>query len=334
MIDRAVIDKVAWAEDPTVLISHTTMGPALLKALDGAVNARAIDSPQCLSPENQSSIGWLVDVDVIIGFNFPASALATLPNLRWLHLTGTGTDHLPATGIRPRVLVTNSPRASVEPVAEYAVAGLLASMKDIVTLGNRPQRRPWFGGSATMLSGSRVAVLGAGRIGTAVIRRLAALGARCVAVTRHGEPSISDAMETIPSDRLADVAGTLDAIIGCLPANPSTARLVNAETLAALPAHAVVVNVGRADVIETSVLYAELRAGRIRAAFIDVHHREPLPPDDEAWEVPGLIVSPHCAFASPDEPAEVARCFLENLADLRTGDGARDSVGHIGGQGE
>lgn len=285
-----------------------------------------VDSPAALDPARQSEIPGLHDVDTIIGFHFPPSALAGLDNLRWVHLTGTGSDHLPATGLRSDVLVTNSPRVAVEPVAEYALTGLLACLKDIAGLSERPNRRPWFAASSLMLAGSTVGVLGAGRIGTAVIRRLTALGARSVAFTRTGTPAIQDAAETVASTRLDAVAGSLDALVCCLPATESTLGLISAETIAALPSHAVVVNVGRANSIDINALYESLRTQRIRGAFLDVHATEPLPEDDPAWHVPGLIVSPHRGFSFPDEAVEVVRGFLSNLSDLRTGATPRDLV--------
>ena len=308
-----------------MLITHATMGPALLKALGDGVSARLVDSPAALDPARQADIAGLQEVDAIIGFHFPARALENLPNLRWLHLTGTGSDHLPATGLCDGVQVTNSPRVAVEPVAEYALTGLLACLKDIAGLGERPNPRPWFGASSLMLAGSTVGVLGAGRIGTAVLRRLTALGARCVAFTRTGD-DVPGAVETVPSTELPRYANRLDSLVCCLPATPATQGLVGSDVLAALPPHGVVVNVGRASSIDVDALYASLRARRIRGAFLDVHAVEPLPPDDPAWSVPGLIVSPHCGFAFPDEAVEVARGFFDNLDDLRAGAVPRDHV--------
>jgi phosphoglycerate dehydrogenase-like enzyme len=316
----------SWTDRPNVLISHASMGPALLKALGDRVSARLLDSPAALDPARQAEIPGLREVDTIIGFHFPPDALAGLPNLRWLHLTGTGTEHLPATGLRPGVLVTNSPRVAVEPVAEYALTGLLACLKDIASLGERPSRRPWFGASARMLSGSTVGVLGAGRIGSAVIRRLTALGARCVAFTRTGSPPVPDVAETVASTELESRGPGLDALVCCLPATAATDGLVGVGTLAALPPHAVVVNVGRASSIDVGALYRALRDRRLRGAFLDVHAAEPLPSDDEAWDVPGLIVSPHCGFAFPDEALEVTRGFFDNLGDLVAGKAPRDRV--------
>ena len=133
-----------------------------------------------------------------------------------------------------------------------------------------------------------------------------------------------EAVRTVPTTRLAEEAAGLDHLVACLPGAPGTRGLVGADVLAALPAHAAVVNVGRAGTVDNEALHACLREGRLRGAFVDVHEREPLPEDDPVWRVPRLVVSPHRAFAFPDEPVEVAKTFLANLDDLRNGRPPRD----------
>uniref|UniRef100_UPI003CD0B7CF NAD(P)-dependent oxidoreductase n=1 Tax=Saccharothrix mutabilis TaxID=33921 RepID=UPI003CD0B7CF len=350
-------------------------------------------------------------VEVLVGYQFPPGCLDLLPNLRWLHLTGTGTDHLAAAGLRPGTLVTNAARVPVEAVAEYAVAGLFMLLKDLAQLtenfsvvgtganhalrgnadpgevtswaagttgqaggddtageaglaagttghagttgqagdtaanGSRAAgttsetggaapgggaaraigaRPAWYTGRAVMLDGATVLVLGGGRIGRAVVRRLSALGARCIAVTRSGRTPVPLAVKTVGVSQVLDVAAEVDHVVGCLPATDQP--LVDKAVLAALPTHAAFVNVGRASTVDEEALYEALRSQQIRGAFLDVHHVEPLPDDDPAWTVPNLVISPHRAFAFPGEPAEVARTFLDNLADLRAGRTPRDAV--------
>lgn len=189
------------------------------------------------------------------------------------------------------------------------------------TISGRPA---WYTGRAVMLDGATVLVLGGGRIGRAVVRRLAALGARCVAVTRSGRTPVPLAVKTVGVGALPAIAAEVDHVVACLPGTEQP--LVDKAVLAALPPHAAFVNVGRASTVDEEALYEALRARAIRGAFLDVHRTEPLPDDDPAWTVPNLVVSPHRAFAFPGEPAEVARTFLDNLADLRAGRTPRDTV--------
>jgi phosphoglycerate dehydrogenase-like enzyme len=312
--------KASTWHDPHVLVAHTAMAEELLPHLEPLVTAVRATSLLDL-PRSE-----LAEVEVLIGHHFPARSLALLPGLRWLHLTGTGTDHLSAAGLAPGTLVTNSARVPVESVAEYALSALLMLLKEFPTLSERPQRRAWHTSTATMLCGSTVLVVGAGRIGRAVIRKVTALGARCIAVTRTGERSVPGADRTVGADRLAEVAATADHMVCCLPATTGTRHLVNGDVLAALPAGAALVNVGRATTVDDKALHEALEAGALRGALLDVHDIEPLPADDPRWRIPGLVISPHCAFAFPGEPAAVGRAFQDNLTDLRAGRAARDAV--------
>lgn len=312
-------------QDPTVLVAHCKMAPRLVPRIAAKVPVRQADSVLDLDPAERAG------VEVLVGYQFPPGVLAKLPGLRWLHLTGTGTDHLAAAGLGREVLVTSSARVPVRSVAEYAVSALLMLLKDLPTLADRPQRRSWYASSALLLHGATVLVLGAGRIGRVVIELLAALGARCVAVTRDGRAPVPGAQRTVGVADLAVAAAAADHLVCCLPATAQTANVVGRVVLDALPRHAVLVNVGRAATVDDEALHEALRAGRIRGAFLDVHRVEPLPDDDPAWSVPNLVVSPHCAFAFPEEPDEVGRVFLENLADLRAGRVPRDAVaGRVG----
>ncbi|MFF2654336.1 D-2-hydroxyacid dehydrogenase [Streptomyces sp. NPDC058045] len=309
----------AW-RDPSVLVAHTAMAEQLLPHLEPLVTARRAAFLDDL-PRSE-----LAEVEVLVGHHFPERSLARLPGLRWLHLTGTGTDHLAAAGLAPGTLVTNSARVPVEPVAEYALSALLMLLKEFPTLTARPQRRAWHTSTATLLSGSTVLVVGAGRIGRAVIRKATALGARCIAVNRTGEREVPGADRTVGAGRLAEVATSADHLVCCLPATAGTRRLVDGKVLAALRPGAALVNVGRAATVDGDALRRALETGALRGALLDVHDIEPLPADDPRWHTPGLVVSPHCAFAFPGEPAAVARVFHDNLTDLRVGRTPRDTV--------
>jgi phosphoglycerate dehydrogenase-like enzyme len=309
-----------------VLVAHSRMASEVVTALEGhpGLRLRVLDSGYSIDSIEGDLGGF--QPDALIGYQFPAGSLRGLPGLRWLHLTGTGVDHLEPAGLDPGALVTTSSRVPVTAVAEYALAGLFLLAKDLTGVA-RGERREWFTSGAVQIAGSTVAVAGAGRIGRAVLSRLAALGAHTVAVTRPGGEPVAEAARTIGMHRLAAEAGGFDHLIGCLPGGPGTAGVLSAEVLAALPAHARIVNVGRASTLDTEALHAALRGGRLAGAFLDVHDVEPLPAEDPAWQVPGLVVSPHCAFRFPGEPAGVAAAFLDNLEDLRNGVTPRDRAG-------
>ena len=96
---------------------------------------------------------------------------------------------------------------------------------------------------------------------------------------------------------MADLDGLLpsaDIVVLVTPLSAETLGLLDARRLALLPDGALVVNVGRGPVLDTSAILAETASGRLRAA-LDVTDPEPLPSDHPLWHSPGTIITPHVA---------------------------------------
>ena len=100
----------------------------------------------------------------------------------------------------------------------------------------------------------------------------------------------------------SDVMGALpevDVLIDILPATEATAGAVGREVLAALPDHAILLNVGRGATVDQVALREALEAGTLGSAAIDVTDPEPLPQDDPLWDAPRLLITPHAAGGRP-----------------------------------
>jgi phosphoglycerate dehydrogenase-like enzyme len=95
-----------------------------------------------------------------------------------------------------------------------------------------------------------------------------------------------------------------------LPRTPDTNRLVDAKLLAALPPHAIFVNVGRGNSVDEAALSGALKEGRLAAAVLDVFEKEPLPDDHPFWTTPNLYMTFHTSAIS--YPDDITRVFIEN----------------------
>ncbi|MBX7266318.1 hypothetical protein KIF24_09975 [Micromonospora sp. Llam7] len=281
------------------------MGPAVARALRAAhprVRVDVVPDVSVHPPQPET-------IDVLVANRLPDGLLSRCTRLSWLHLTGTGTDHLAAAGAPPGLRVTTSATVPVRAVAEFAWMAVLALAKDAPRLRDQQRERRWSLPDARLVSGSRLLLLGLGRIGSAIAELAAPFGVRVTAVTRSARPSPL-AQTVLPPHLLRAAATDTDHLVSTLPSDPSTRGLVDRQVIEALPDDAVVVNVGRADTLDTPALVAALRAGRLRGAVLDVHDEEPLPPDSPLWEVPGLFVTPHGAYRFPQEEHAVAKVFL------------------------
>jgi phosphoglycerate dehydrogenase-like enzyme len=99
----------------------------------------------------------------------------------------------------------------------------------------------------------------------------------------------------------------------------STVRLVDAGFLARMRDGALLVNVARGAVVDTDAVVAETSTGRLRAA-LDVTDPEPLPPEHPLWRIPGVLVTPHVAGATPDATPRMARLVRAQVDRMLAGE--------------
>ena len=140
-----------------------------------------------------------------------------------------------------------------------------------------------------------------------------------IGLTRTGQPR-PDVDETRATTALFETAREADALAITLPMTDATTGLVSANVIAALPSHAVVINVGRGSVVDEAALVAALTAERIAGAVLDVFAHEPLPSDSPLWTLPNVIMSSHTAALSVHENARIVALFAENLGRFARGE--------------
>ena len=179
---------------------------------------------------------------------------------------------------------------------------MLALTRQVVTHTNHLRSGNWslVGPLANMkaLAQLTVGVVGFGRIGREVVRRLASF--KCA--IRVFDPFVSadeirkHGVEPASFDELLQTADLLT--LHC-PSTPQTRRLLNRDSLAKLKRGAILINVGRGDLVDVSALTAALQNGQLSGAALDVFDPEPIPADHPVLKMPNVLLTPHIASASP-----------------------------------
>jgi phosphoglycerate dehydrogenase-like enzyme len=124
----------------------------------------------------------------------------------------------------------------------------------------------------------------------------------------------------VTRERLHDVLSEADAVVLCLPVEPATVRLFGEAEFARMKRDAVLINVGRGDLVDEEALIRALRSGSIGGAALDVTMIEPLPADSPLWTFENVLISPHSAGTGDDGAERFISLFEENLRRYRAGE--------------
>jgi phosphoglycerate dehydrogenase-like enzyme len=254
----------------------------------------------------------LVDADVLVAWGNPDEVLrdaaSRMHRLRLVQSLAAGTDAVQAAGFADSVPVCSGVGLHDRPVAEHALALVLAAARSLHVAASAQRERRWAGeiggvqpephpDRLTTLRGARVLVWGFGGIARTLAPHLTALGATVTGVARSARET--DGIRVVAAADAAAELPRTDVLIDILPATPETRHAIDAEVLAALPSHAWLVNVGRGATVDEDALLAALRSGRLGGAALDVVAQEPLPSDSPLWHAPNVIITPHAAGGRP-----------------------------------
>lgn len=258
-----------------------------------------------------------------------ADVLAAAPQLRLIAVTATGINNVDLTAARARgIAVCNVTGYGTASVAQHTLALLLMLSNRLRDYSRDAVNGRWSASPAFCLldypvlelAGKTLGIVGYGELGRAVAKLAEAFGMTVKIAARPGEPG-SDGRT--PLDELLPQVDVLS--LHCL-LTPATAQLLNAERLARLKPGALLVNTARGGLIDEKALAAALRSGHLGGAALDVLTVEPPPADHPllAPDLPNLILTPHCAWASRearqrllDRTAANIRAFLAGQSGSR-----------------
>jgi phosphoglycerate dehydrogenase-like enzyme len=244
------------------------------------------------------------------------ATLAVQPGISWVQLPQAGIERAVAAGVIDHERRwTSAKGAFAEPVAEHALALLLAGLR---MLKIRAQARSWGEPGGVSLFDQPVTVVGGGGIATVLLRLLEPFRARVTVVRRHPEP-VPGAVRTIGADRLAEALPGALAVVLTLALTPQTRGLIGRDELAAMGSGSWLVNVARGGLVDTGALTDALRTGQIGGAALDVTDPEPLPPGHPLFYLPNCLITPHTADTEEMTRPLLADRIAENVRRLAAG---------------
>ena len=234
---------------------------------------------------------------LIVRSQLPADVFDDAPLIRAVVRHGVGVDMIPMqVATRRRIPVANLPGSNTTAVVEYCVAAMLHLRRRLYQLDASLRSDGWdparpIANRLGELSGGVCGIVGVGAIGTRLAAVCAGLGMQVIGLTRRPE-TLPPGVRGVDKRELFE---TSDAVILCCPLNEQTRGLVDTRAIVAMKRNAILINVARGPVIDTSALLAALREDRIAGAALDVHEVQPIPAGDPLFEAPNLLLTPHVA---------------------------------------
>jgi phosphoglycerate dehydrogenase-like enzyme len=331
-ISEELIDRIVRAEPRIDFIRDQSLLPPQRFAGD-----HVGDPSFRRTPDQQRAFEELVDsAQALYGVpdEQPAALRRTVRNndgLKWVHtMPAGGGSQVKAAELAEdelsRIDFTTSAGVHAEPLAEYAVFGLLAGAKSLPRLLDQQRAIRWTDRwEMGLMSQQRVLLVGLGGIGRVVAAKLSALGVTVVGTSRTGTP-VPGVAELVHPDDLAHAARDVDGIVVSLPGTAATEGLVNAKVLRAARPGFTLVSVGRGTVIDEPALVDALRDEHVGFAALDVFASEPLAADSPLWTDPRVLISPHTAALNSAEDRLIAELFADNATRYLDGRPLRNRV--------
>jgi glyoxylate reductase len=251
--------------------------------------------------------------------------LASAPRLRMVANMAVGFDNIDlAACTARRVMASNTPDVLTETTADLVWALLMATARRLVEAQKVVERDAWRSWSPMMLAGqdvhgATIGVIGAGRIGRAVMRRATGFGMRILYHDRAPDPSL----EASTGGRfvtLEELLADADFVVPMVPLTPENRHLIDARVLAQMKPTAILINVSRGPVVDERALEQALEQRQIWAAGLDVWETEPIRSDHPLLRFPNVVALPHIASASVATRTRMATLAAENLIAGVTGE--------------
>ncbi|MDR3708788.1 MAG: phosphoglycerate dehydrogenase [Capsulimonadaceae bacterium] len=257
-----------------------------------------------------------------------AEVLEAAKNLKIIGRAGVGVDNIDVVRATERgILVVNSPEGNTIAASELTVAMLLALSRNIpqadAALRNGEWKRSKYVGVEVYKK--TLGVIGLGKIGREVTRRLLAFGMQVLAY----DPYVSDETARQLGVRLTDletIYREADYITLHIPKTKDTAGMIGAKQLAIMKKGVRIVNVARGGLIDELALAEALKSGHVGGAAIDVYSTEPAAVDNPLLGLPNVVHTPHLGASTAEAQVNVAIDIAEQIVDVLAGNPARAAV--------
>ena len=313
--------KLVWPS--STLIQYADVPDWVEKALKEAFPKLRV----IVSRDEATRAREIEDCEILVSWKITSEQLGRCRKLQWIHSPAAGVGQLliPELVASP-IVVTNARSVHAVPVAEHALALLLALARRLPECFRYQAECRWGQTESwqpdhlpTEINGKTLGLLGLGSIGREVALRAKALGMRVVAVKRDPSHGADCADQVYAPEQLPAVLSQADFLIVAAPDTAATHHWIGERELRCLKPSACLINVSRGSLVDTEALTRALQSGGLAGAALDVTDPEPLPASHPLWKLPNALIIPHLGGATDRYWQRQFALLQENLQRYLSG---------------
>lgn len=255
-------------------------------------------------------------------------ALENAKKMKVIGRAGVGVDNVDVkAATKQGIIVMNTPGGNTISTAEMTIAMMLSLARHIPNAHATMKQNKWdkklFTG--TEIFGKTLGVVGVGRIGSEVIKRMSSFGMRILAYDPHVSPEIMQKMGVEPTT-VEEIVKQSDFITVHTPLNDATRGIIGENELKYMKKSAYIINCARGGIIDETALFNALKEKRIAGAAIDVYSKEPLPEDSPFRTLDNCVLTPHLGASTKEAQMNVVFQVAEQIVDVLKGREIRNAV--------
>jgi D-3-phosphoglycerate dehydrogenase len=242
-----------------------------------------------------------------------------LPKCKVIARYGVGVDSIDfKAATELGIIVANVPDYCIDEVSDHTIALILSLVRKISFFNQKAKSEQWdfrLGIPIHRIRGKTLGLIGCGKIGLEVAKKISIFGVRVIAF----DPYIEKAPDGIKLTSLDEVLRESDFISIHCPLNDSTRHLIGERELEKMEKKPLLINTSRGPIIDEKALIRALEEGHLSGAGLDVLETEPPDPQNPLLKMENVILSPHVSFYSEESISELKKRTAKNVSDVLMG---------------
>lgn len=305
-------------DHPLVIMTHPLPSEWITEIKHETHLVIGTEGGEGLTPELESHLPQADGLFTLLVDPITEDLLDRAPRLRVVSNMAVGVDNIDIAACTKRgIPVGHTPGILTAGTADLTLALLLAVARRLPEAQGDARAGRWTtwnptGWLGTDLEGATVGIVGMGKIGTAVARRLRPFGVQLIFTNRSPKPDFEEELnaEQVP---FSEIIQRSDFLCLHVPLNDETFHMVDGDVLQNMKPSSILINAARGQVVDTDALVTALQEDWIRAAGLDVTDPEPLPPDHTLYSLKNCLITPHIGSATHHTRQKMAAIASENL---------------------